>query len=891
MAGVTFLAFGNGSPDVFSTFAAIKSNSGSLAVGELIGAAGFISAVVAGSMALVRPFKVAKRSFVRDVGFFIVAVGFSMSFLANGSLELWECAVMVGFYVFYVVLVVVWHWWLGRRRRRREQAAAIRGHFINPNDEDIEYEEYRDDDEDATPGRRQSLLQNVSAEDFRDLEAADMATSNAIDDDLEQEAERDKWLGELSSNMRVKKPTTRDRSRTVYNPIRPSLVGALEFRAVLSSLQKSRNIQSMPISLRRYSDDPYYTTSQQQEASPDNPEPIIRSTTDDWPISQPVEAPSSRNHLGAPNASGRARAASANAADFLRVDTNAHLAAPQPTILSESPVADSALESAPISRRLLDEQDHLRPPDASPLVSISPPSEPAKQDESEPPMQRSRQNTGDLLAPPGAELKLRGGTSRSTEDTAPSGPRLTLTPPTSNATSRRSSVSHSSQRADTRPRSRSATASRPPHLRGPSASMDSYLSLAEPPGEEKAPPRWWPQTKLPSPDHIVHTLFPTICNWRQKTLWEKFLGLASAPSFFVLTITLPVVEPETNEEESVGDQATTPQSNADRGHASAHKDSSLPANGSHSVSPANGQPHHSSANVAVQTERNYHHSHSSTQYKDDATAPLLTPLASASSSAEAENVPRHPHAAVSSPKDWNRWLVILQCFTAPLFIAFMIWANFSDQTPRSLLAPILYSLLGSFATLLLLLLTTSPSRPPRWHFLLCFAGFAVAITWISSIANEVVGVLKAIGVIFNISDAILGLTVFAVGNSLGDLVADITVARLGYPVMALSACFGGPMLNILLGIGLSGIYMIVHHADARRERHPGREMKVKPYKVEVSPTLMVSAIVLLVTLVGLLIVVPLNGWWMSRRIGWGLVGLWAVATIGNVVGEVTGVLG
>ncbi|KAI9877325.1 MAG: hypothetical protein M1823_007120, partial [Watsoniomyces obsoletus] len=47
LTGVTFLAFGNGSPDVFSTFAAMSSHSGSLAVGELMGAAGFITAVVA----------------------------------------------------------------------------------------------------------------------------------------------------------------------------------------------------------------------------------------------------------------------------------------------------------------------------------------------------------------------------------------------------------------------------------------------------------------------------------------------------------------------------------------------------------------------------------------------------------------------------------------------------------------------------------------------------------------------------------------------------------------------------------------------------------------------------------------------------------------------------
>ena len=75
MAGVTFLAFGNGSPDVFSTFAAMSTDSGSLAVGELFGAAGFITAVVSGSMALIRPFHVARKSFVRDVGFFVVAAG------------------------------------------------------------------------------------------------------------------------------------------------------------------------------------------------------------------------------------------------------------------------------------------------------------------------------------------------------------------------------------------------------------------------------------------------------------------------------------------------------------------------------------------------------------------------------------------------------------------------------------------------------------------------------------------------------------------------------------------------------------------------------------------------------------------------------------------------
>jgi len=40
-------------------------------------------------------------------------------------------------------------------------------------------------------------------------------------------------------------------------------------------------------------------------------------------------------------------------------------------------------------------------------------------------------------------------------------------------------------------------------------------------------------------------------------------------------------------------------------------------------------------------------------------------------------------------------------------------------------------------------------------------GFVVAIGWISTIADEVVGILRAFGAIVNVSEAILGVTVFA----------------------------------------------------------------------------------------------------------------------------------
>lgn len=149
-----------------------------------------------------------------------------------------------------------------------------------------------------------------------------------------------------------------------------------------------------------------------------------------------------------------------------------------------------------------------------------------------------------------------------------------------------------------------------------------------------------------------------------------------------------------------------------------------------------------------------------------------------------------------------------------------------------------------------------------------------------------VSVLKSIGVILNISDSLLGLTIFAVGNSLGDLVADITVARLGYPVMALSACFGGPMLNILLGVGIGGLYMTLHYPNTGKLGHTALAGAKETYEISISKTLVISGFTMLVILIGLLIIIPLNGWMMDRKIGFGLIALWTASTVGNVIAEI-----
>jgi sodium/potassium/calcium exchanger 6 len=901
MAGVTFLAFGNGSPDVFSTFAAMNSNSGSLAVGELVGAAGFITAVVAGSMALVREFKVGKKTFVRDVGFFIVAASFTMVFLADGALHPWECCTMIGFYLFYVLIVVAWYWYLGRRRKRREREAAARGQYLALPHEELEVSEQDDDEEDVPAGERRYS----GAEDFGALERGSSPAYGSLDEDeSDDEGHRGTHLAaEMSSNMRITKP--RGIRRHTITPVRPSLVGALEFRSVLSSLQRSRGPHGRPIHLRRYSDE--------STAIIDSPRPKSHAGhySDNSPSTFITSAEDSEAGPSGTGAQPRFRAVSLNdaarpqpkdpAAFNVAKIPDLGVVAATPTYPQHLEVPGEASGSGSIPTTA------AAPP--SPTLSITPPPSSFGASAEPSPMSSPKWRArDDRLAPPetgfpGAALlrvpvskdhDLASDPSDEPSKTNPRPPqRPTLQIPRN---SRDSSYYHSTSPVlefpayTDSPLPMSTRSSSPPSLLLPqSSSSHDSLYNRQTLEYQEIPVKWWPYRILPDPYVLLSTLFPTLCAWEDKSIWDKFVSVVSAPSIFLLAITLPVVESENQEDED--EEAVMNERRLSARSRSGTAPMLIPD--SPSLEPEEPecaryrratltQDHirgsrpraHSTAEVAVAAEIHHHHPHLSPMPRKQS----LTGIPS--------NKPAAP-----TPKDWNRWLIALQLFTAPLFVVIIAWANTEDRRPRLLVKLVLYSLLGSLVTLGVLVLTTSHSKPPRYRVLFCFVGFIVSIAWIFTIANEVVGVLKAFGVILGISDAILGLTIFAVGNSLGDLVADITVARLGYPVMALSACFGGPMLNILLGIGVSGLYMTIKEANAHHAAHPGTALTYKPYRIEVSGTLLVSSITLLVTLVGLLIALPLNKWIMDRKIGWGLIILWSISTAVNLAVEISGVWG
>eukprot|EP00057_Strongylocentrotus_purpuratus_P024238 XP_011678712.1 PREDICTED: sodium/potassium/calcium exchanger 6, mitochondrial-like [Strongylocentrotus purpuratus] len=126
---LTLLAFGNGAPDIFSAIAAItnsRNGEAGLAIGALFGAGIFVTTVVAGSIAMSRPFKMVERPFLRDAIFYLVAAFWTFYILYKGSIVFLEAVGYIMLYLLYVSVVIVGRKiYQHQKRRRQEQEQAV----------------------------------------------------------------------------------------------------------------------------------------------------------------------------------------------------------------------------------------------------------------------------------------------------------------------------------------------------------------------------------------------------------------------------------------------------------------------------------------------------------------------------------------------------------------------------------------------------------------------------------------------------------------------------------------------------------------------------------------------------------------------------------------------
>ncbi|KAJ9604146.1 hypothetical protein H2200_011669 [Cladophialophora chaetospira] len=877
LSGITLLALGNGGPDLFSALTAFRTNNADLAFGVLIGSAAFIATVVAGSMAFVRPFKVAKRSFVRDLLFFIVAVVISIVFLSDGKLQLVECVVMICYYAFYVLLIVIWHWILQRRRERSKTEAAARAQYYVPDDDAMEqWDDPIEETGNNPPGEARYPSESTAllrSEDAGFVEPVRRAGTlrfarrtktmlqNQVIAEVDEAAneddnlkERHRAYTEIQKGMRVARTRAGTRRTGRGSSVSPNLLRALEHRSVTASQMNSPALLPQSRRSRRL---------------------LVASLAP--PVSE-TKFPGRSSGLPATSAS---RAWSSR----------------MPSILAHSPVRerDPSRRYTPFDNRFNDSFD----PADTILSEITRNMHVSRW--------RPRRNQGgnaSIRPSLAGALEFRSVLA-GLEKAKPNQHPLLRTYSNDGQDPRYLTVPEVSMSPEMLASPMDPSI---PWERRPSVSSISSEILLPEPAVLNRTPREPEATQIVDANGLksialesLALFFPTLSSWNEKETMSRLIGILVAPIILLLTLTTPVCEVESLEDETDPPGLNDLPLGAGQDEADSRMPTVPPSVVAANIpDPVGPKPLPGTVTIlpsdtfVVWSAKGYLFRGSENIVKamlneNDGVEPyaLVRSLRRAATSLSGWRDPDPPINLQERLIKPAGSLSLLQAATAPTFLALVFWINTRNSSHGLLRFLPLFGFgigvvcVGSVLLSSKLLAGSIPRAIP------ITIGFAVSITWIFLATNEAVGLLHAFGIVLNISDTILGITIFALGNSLGDLVADITVAKLGYPVMALSACFGGPMVNILVGFGGIGLYTILSGSG----QVPGRDSLFVlsghgAIPVDFNLGLAISAGTLLVALVGLLILVPWNGWVMDRKIGWFLMLLWVGSIFTNVALEI-----
>ena len=176
-------------------------------------------------------------------------------------------------------------------------------------------------------------------------------------------------------------------------------------------------------------------------------------------------------------------------------------------------------------------------------------------------------------------------------------------------------------------------------------------------------------------------------------------------------------------------------------------------------------------------------------------------------------------------------------------------------------------IVGIVIGILMFFTSDNSTNLPKWNSVLVFMAFVSTVAWLDLLGNECVAVLESIGTITGITEtsvghSILGVTVLAWANSIGDFIADTAVTRAGKPAMGVSSVFGSPMLTCCLGIGISVLV--------------GSSVNGKGYvKATLDDELIVSFIFLAISLISSLVVIVVSDYRLPRWYGYYLLTLYA----------------
>ena len=215
---------------------------------------------------------------------------------------------------------------------------------------------------------------------------------------------------------------------------------------------------------------------------------------------------------------------------------------------------------------------------------------------------------------------------------------------------------------------------------------------------------------------------------------------------------------------------------------------------------------------------------------------------------------------------WSKVHAVLQPQFAALFLAYVSGKFYSRV--GSFPVPALAVLVGAIPAILVFLFTYNNKPPGSKAFITIWMAFAfvMCIAWIFIFAKELVTSLTAIGAIFAISPAYLGLTVLAWGNSMGDFFSNISLAQQGLGEMGIAGCYGGPVFNILIGLSISLFYATIVSYPATVD-------------IKFDTSSIVSLVFIYISLLSTLFIVYLKDFNFDKTLGYYLYGLYVAYTV------------
>ncbi|KAJ7954264.1 Cation/calcium exchanger like [Quillaja saponaria] len=223
-----------------------------------------------------------------------------------------------------------------------------------------------------------------------------------------------------------------------------------------------------------------------------------------------------------------------------------------------------------------------------------------------------------------------------------------------------------------------------------------------------------------------------------------------------------------------------------------------------------------------------------------------------------------------APSEWSRFYASANIALCPLALLYACNSFMPFNYPIVFLLPnthfpLWLVVLFTGFSLAFLHFITEREPPKTEQMLVVLIAFVMSVFWISTTAGELLNCLAALGVLLKLPPALLGLTVLAWGNSVGDLVADVAIAKAGHPAMAMAGCFAGPMFNMLVGLGTA---LVMQTASVYPEA----------YELHFHVGIVIAFVFLLLSLMGSLLVITWCRFRVPRFWGYCLVSLYTIFT-------------